>query len=48
MTSEQFRLERELFVRALMPTMHGDGAARIAALLKAGMNIVDRLRFFLL
>lgn len=35
MTSDQFRLERELFVRALMPTMHGDGAARIAALLHA-------------
>jgi CRP-like cAMP-binding protein len=35
MTTDQFRLERELFVRALMPTMHGDGAARIAALLEA-------------
>jgi CRP-like cAMP-binding protein len=34
-TSEQFRLERELFVRALMPTLHGEGAARIAALLEA-------------
>lgn len=27
-------LERELFVRALMPTLHGDGAARLAALLE--------------
>jgi CRP-like cAMP-binding protein len=34
-TNDQFRLERELFVRALMPTMHGDGAARIAAVLEA-------------
>ncbi|HTV23838.1 MAG TPA: cyclic nucleotide-binding domain-containing protein [Polyangiaceae bacterium] len=35
MTTDQFKLERELFVRALMPTMHGEGAARIAALLEA-------------
>lgn len=35
MTSDEARLERELFVRALMPSMHGEGAARIAALLEA-------------
>lgn len=35
MTTDQFKLERELFVRALMPSMHGEGAARIAALLEA-------------
>ena len=28
------QLERELFVRALMPTLRGDGAARLAALLE--------------
>lgn len=35
MTPEEARLERELFVRAMMPTMHGAGAARIAAVLEA-------------
>jgi len=32
-TDEDLRLERELFVRALMPSMRGDGAARLATLL---------------
>jgi CRP-like cAMP-binding protein len=32
-TDEDLRLERELFVRALMPAMRGDGAARLATLL---------------
>ncbi len=31
---EELQLERELFVRALMPTLRGDGAARLAALLE--------------
>jgi CRP-like cAMP-binding protein len=35
MTPEEVKLERELFVRAMMPTMHGEGAARIAAVLEA-------------
>lgn len=35
MTLESIRLERELFVRALMPNMHGRGAARIAAVVEA-------------
>jgi CRP-like cAMP-binding protein len=35
MTPDEVRLERELFVRALMPTMHGEGAARIASVLEA-------------
>jgi CRP-like cAMP-binding protein len=34
-TPDEVRLERELFVRALMPTMSGEGAARIAAVLEA-------------
>ncbi len=33
--AEGLRLERELFVRALMPSMHGEGAARLAGLLDA-------------
>jgi CRP-like cAMP-binding protein len=32
-TADDLRLERELFVRALMPSMHGEGAARLAGLL---------------
>jgi CRP-like cAMP-binding protein len=34
-TPDRIGLERELFVRALMPDMHGEGAARIAAGLEA-------------
>jgi CRP-like cAMP-binding protein len=34
-TPEELRLERELFVRALMPNMSGEGAARIAAVVEA-------------
>jgi len=33
--THELRLERELFVRALMPTLRGDGAARLAGLLEA-------------
>jgi CRP-like cAMP-binding protein len=33
--AHELRLERELFVRALMPTLRGDGAARLAGLLEA-------------
>jgi CRP-like cAMP-binding protein len=32
-TAEELRLERGLFVRALMPSMRGEGAARLAGLL---------------
>jgi CRP-like cAMP-binding protein len=33
--TDDLRLERELFVRALMPTIRGEGAARLAAMLEA-------------
>ncbi len=33
--ADELRLERELFVRALLPSMHGEGAARLAGVLEA-------------
>ena len=43
--TDELRLERELFVRALMPTMRGDGASRLAALLEAREVPAETLLF---
>jgi CRP-like cAMP-binding protein len=43
--TDELRLERELFVRALMPTMRGDGAARLAAVLEAREVPAEALLF---
>lgn len=48
MTDRDFaepQLERELFVRALMPTLRGDGAARLAALLELREVPADTVLF---
>ena len=41
----ELHLERELFVRALMPTLRGDGAARLAALLELREVPADTVLF---
>jgi CRP-like cAMP-binding protein len=43
--TDELRLERELFVRALMPTMRGEGAARLAAMLEGREVPAETLLF---